>query len=52
MNSLDRFVALGAYTRPASTFEGGPRDPELSPAVAWKVARELWAGEIPDRADG
>jgi beta-ureidopropionase len=53
--NIDRLVALGAYTRPASTFEGAryfPMDPELSPAEAWKVARELWADEVPDRADG
>jgi hypothetical protein len=53
--NIDRLVALGAYTRPATTFEGAryfPMDPELSPAEAWKVARELWADEVPGGADG
>jgi hypothetical protein len=53
--NINRLVALGAYTRPATTFEGAryfPMDPELSPAEAWKVARELWADEVPGGADG
>ena len=46
--NIDRLVALGAYTRPATTFDGAryfPMDPDLSPAEAWKEARALWADD-------
>ena len=40
---------------PGGRFEGAkyfPMDPDLSPTEAWKVARQLWADEVQDGADG
>lgn len=48
--NIPRLFERGAPTPPAHDFEGArfcPMDPDLSPAEAWKQARELWE-EPPD----
>ena len=49
-----RLVRRGSFTPPANAFEGAkffPMDPDLSPAQAWKEARQLW-DEGPDGPSG
>jgi hypothetical protein len=43
--NIRRLIDRGSYTLPANEFEGArfyPIDPDLSPAQAWKQAKELW----------
>jgi hypothetical protein len=52
--NIGRLVRRGSFTPPANAFEGAkffPMDPDLSPAQAWKEARQLW-DEGPDGPSG
>jgi hypothetical protein len=43
--NIRRLIERGSFTPPANAFDGAkyfPMDPDLSPAEAWKQARELW----------
>ena len=52
--NINRLVRRGSFTPPANAFEGAKYFPigDLSPAQAWKEARQLWEEDGPDGPDG